>query len=140
MQLDIQTGAVLTSGDGRIDPSVSRSQFLQSSHGIIATIGVKNEPWCSFSLHLPGETMWLSLQFNGESLESISICSTDPTFGSNWADWSLDNEMARKAFHDNWLSSQGTRPGETFHWGSIWSDFDSKGGFSSIVMRFSHAT
>ena len=86
MQLDIQTGIVLTSGEGRFDASVSRSQFLSSARGIDAKVGTKNEPWCSFSVQVPGESMGLSLQFTGEQLENVSIASNDPAFGSAWAD------------------------------------------------------
>ena len=38
------------------------------------------------------------------------------------------------------LLSQGAHHGDTFHWGTVLSDFDPKGGFSSIVIRFFHAT
>lgn len=47
----------------------------------------------------------------------------------------LAKEMARKASHDDWLSRVLGSERE-FSWGSVWSDYDDRGGFSEIAVMY----
>lgn len=129
-QLQLDSGLILS-------PALSRSQFLASSDGTASTVFVKNEPWCSFRVEVPAEQVALALFFKAEVLESVRIVLTDQKFGTSWADWSEHKEMGRKAATDQWLLAHGLTPGKKYGWGSVWCGFDSKGGFSSAVIRYS---
>jgi hypothetical protein len=123
-----------------IAPSLSRSEFLDSSASDGARISVKNEPWCSWVLagrwHA-GASFAVLLQFCGEQLSAVHLENADPIYGTSWDNWSEEKQLQRKAAHDHWLlACIGSR--RVFPWGKVWSGFDPKGGFSSIVIAYSH--
>jgi hypothetical protein len=68
----------------------------------------------------------------------VSLMDPDPRFGTSWSDHSLQNEMARKASHDAWLS-RAVSPQCNDSWGTIWSGYDEQGGFSQILIRYASA-
>jgi hypothetical protein len=67
----------------------------------------------------------------------ISLMDADPRFGTSWTDQSYEKELARKASHDAWLSQALPQP--EVSWGSVWSGYDEKGGFSDIVVKYGAA-
>jgi hypothetical protein len=142
--LDPATGeVVLASSGARLGPTSTRTRFLESALGEQATISLVNEPWARYALELPpGEIgpfpATVQLQFNGEALYWITVMDGSPEFGESWDDWSRENELARRAAHDRWRASCGA-PAGRHEWGLVWSDFDDKSGFSSVVIRYDEA-
>lgn len=136
MNTDLTTGA-FTLGNGEVlGASTTRTEFLSSQAGTSSKILVKNEPWCSFSFVDVANHISLAAYFRDEKLDSIQISVVGPEYGESWSDWSPDKEMARKRANDEWLLSVGLSPGGTYSWGSVWSDYDPKGGFSCAVVRY----
>ena len=126
-----------------ITPSLSRSLFLQTSAFAATSVCVQNEPWCSYRLPAIPQAdtvLGVVLQFHGEHLVSLSLAHGAARFGSSWSDWSHERQLARKAFHERWLSAELHAPPGDYPWGSISSHYDDKGGFSSITIQYASRT
>lgn len=142
--LDPATGELILASSGvRLGPALTRTRFLESPLGRQAATSLINEPWARYALELaPGDIgpfpATVQVQFNGETLAWITVLDGSPEFGESWDDWSRENEMARRAAHDRWLTSCGAPPGR-YPWALVWSDFDDKSGFSSVVIRYDAA-
>lgn len=125
-----------------IGPSLTRDQFLASSLAAEATTHVRNEPYHSWQLkgtfRSAGRDLHVVLWFCGQRLIEISLMDSDPRFGASWAEHSLEKEMARKASHDAWLA-RCLAAQRDFTWGRVWSDYDERGGFSDIRVRYAAA-
>lgn len=136
------TGQIRLPSDGiRVGPLLTREQFLASSLARQSRELVRNEPHCSFGLptvQFDGHSFAWSLWFHGSVLRRVSIECADAEFGSSWADWSEERELARKRFHDSLLQSVlgSDWSRERYLWGTVDSGYDSKGGFSSIVVSY----
>ena len=140
MTIDEQTGCIALPEMGAvISPVLSRSQFLQMPAFSGAAVSVSNEPWCSYILAgiaQPETELSITFQFHGEQLLSLGLMHGAARFGSSWADWSEERELARKSFHERWLVRElGVQPGD-YSWGSISSHYDNRGGFSSITIQY----
>ena len=126
-----------------ITPSLTRDQFLASSLADRATTHVENEPYHSWKLNgtfrSAGLELLVVLWFRDQRLTMVSLMDPDPRFGTSWADRSRAKELARKASHDEWLSRSLTSH-RNFSWGSVWSGYDDKGGFSDVRVRYAGAT
>lgn len=130
------TGEFLLASGVLLSPHSSRTSFLSSVEGAQAKVLVKNEPWCSFHLSAGSSPLSVSVYFKGEFLDSIHFSVSGAEYGSSWGDWSEEKEMKRKSANDAWLQKYELTPGQTYSWGSVWSGYDPKGGFSSIVVRY----
>jgi hypothetical protein len=140
LTLDLHTGCLaLPEIDALISPNLSRSQFLDAPAFSGAAITVTNEPWCSYTLPAftqPETELSITLQFYEQQLLSLGLMHIAARFGRSWADWTDERELARKSFHEHWLTQElGVPPGD-YSWGSISSHYDSIGGFSSITVRY----
>ena len=140
---DAQTGTLkFEHPPTEVAPSLTRDQFLAGSLADGATTNVENEPYHSWNLNgtfrSSGLNLLVSLWFHDQHLSMVSLMDPDPRFGTSWADHSLDKEMARKASHDKWLS-RVLPSHRRSSWGSVWSGYDEKGGFSHIVVRYAVA-
>ncbi len=65
------------------------------------------------------------------------MCHTDRRFGASWDDWSEEKELARKAWHDDWLkrTSTITAP-RKYVWGRVASSYDERSADSSIEVTY----
>jgi hypothetical protein len=73
--------------------------------------------------------------FEGK-LQSVNISLSNPEiYGGGWDDFSEAKEKLRAQHTAEWLAKRGYKLGE-FDWGSIWSGYDSKGGFGHAVVRY----
>jgi hypothetical protein len=140
MRIDERTGSIELPEIGTvISPSLSRSQFLEAPAFSGAAVSVTNEPWCSYILPTiaqPETELSITFQFHGQQLLSLGLMHGAARFGSSWAEWSEERELARKSFHERWLARElGVHLGD-YSWGSISSHYDSKGGFSSITIQY----
>ena len=140
MTVDKDTGSIILPEIGAsISASLLCSQFLQTPAFAGASVVVRNDPWGSYRLPdiaQAGSRLCLVLQFHGERLQALTLCHDADRFGASWSEWSEERELARKAFHEDWLTRElGIRFGH-YPWGDISSNYDPKGGFSSILIRF----
>jgi hypothetical protein len=121
-----------------ITSTLTRAEFIRTPAFADAAVLVKNEPWCSYFLpEIPlGDTsLSLSIYFHGERLESLNFVHEAERFGVVYKN-TLEQEIAREAFHARWLTeTMGTPPGR-YSWGEIWSGCHPKDGYSSIVIRY----
>ena len=144
MMIDEETGCILLPGmRAVISSTLTRSQFLETSAFSAATVSVRNEPWCRFKLPglpLPETELCIQLQFHAERLVSLLLCHGAARFGSSWKDWSEERELARKVFHEQWLTRELRIKLGNYAWGAISSDYDAEAGFSSISIRYVHSS
>jgi hypothetical protein len=140
--IDSVTGEIqLPLGGVRVGPSLTREWLLASRVVKDCKELVRNEPYCSYELpkvQFEGHTFVWSLWFEGSVLKRVSICCGDAKFGSSWEEWSETKELDRKRLHDEVLASvlgPNWRE-ERYSWGKIYSDYDPKGGFSSIEVTY----
>ena len=142
MTISEDTGSITLPEIGAvISSSLSRSQFLQTAAFSAASVSVRNEPWCSFrlpSIPQPDTELFISLQFHGEQLLSLDLSHGAARFGTSWAEWSEQRELARKAFHERWLVSELLLHLGDYSWGAISSYYDANGGFSFITVRYAN--
>jgi hypothetical protein len=140
MTIDEETGSIILPEIGAsISASLLCSQFLQTQTFAGASVLVQNDPWCSYRLPdiaQAGSRLCVVLQFHGEHIRSLTLCHDADCFGTCWSDWSEERELARKAFHEAWLTHElGIRLGR-YPWGDISSIYDPKGGSSSIIINY----
>jgi hypothetical protein len=150
--IDATTGTIALAWDGGADPAgammlgpaTQREAFLASPLGARAAPLVKNEPWCSWQvpgLRIGGLPFALGAYFHGAALSSLGFALIDKRFGSSWDDWSEEKERARDAAHKAWLvvqlgPSDAPNALRSYPWGSVSAGYDSKGGGSSIWIRY----
>ena len=136
MTIDKDTGCILLPEiDAVISPLLSRTQFLQAAAFSAASVTLCSEPWYSYRLpSIPqSETeLFIVLQFQGEQLLSLHLAHGSARFGTSWADWTLEQELARQAFNEHWLTSDLCLHLGEYSWGDISSIYDDKGGSSFI--------
>ena len=142
MTINEDTGCITLPEIGAvISSSLSRSQFLQTAAFAAASVSVRNEPCCSYrlpSIPQPDTELFIVLQFRGEQLLSLNLCHGAARFGTSWAEWSKERELALKAFHERWVVRELRLHLGDYSWGNISSYYDDKGGFSSITVRYAN--
>lgn len=78
----------------------------------------------------------LTFYFERDILNMISFTVSDKFFiEGSWDNWSLENELEKQKYYDQWLTKEIGAKRE-FDWGTIVSFYDNKGGFSSIVLKY----
>lgn len=95
---------------------------------------------------LDGRTFRPSLYFTDGLLASVHLTWVDPeTKGASaWDGFSFDRERSIAKEDAAWLSSYLGKVASAdstfcFNWGNVWSGFDERSGFSSIVVRYRRA-
>src|SRR5947207_1712920 len=100
MKVDQVTGCVLFEElNLAVDQNTARSAFLQTPAGKMASIHVRNEPWCSFSLpvfEVMQVPFYATLWFDGGELSRISLMDGSAEFGLSWREWSEEKEHRRQ--------------------------------------------
>ena len=139
--MDLATGAIFTDAGERIHALLRRTDFERSDLGRGAAVLTRNEPWLSYLIDraIGGRPFKVALYFEAEHLDMVLLAIDEPQFGTSWAEWSLESEMARKAAHEAWLAetvAPGLGEGRKFNWGLLQSSYDVKGGGSEIVVRY----
>jgi hypothetical protein len=139
MTINEDTGCIKLPEIGTsITADLSRAQFLKIQAFTGASVLVRNEPWCSYRLPDIAQTdfyLCLLLQFHGDRLFGLSLSLWSARFGTSWSE---ERELARKAFHEHWLTNELCVRLGHYQWGDISSDYDAKGGSSSITIRYAH--
>jgi hypothetical protein len=78
----------------------------------------------------------ITFYFDDDILKMLDFIVSDKLMvAGSWDDWSEKKELQNRDYYDSWLTKQiGTN--RQFLWGTINSFYDSKGGFSSIVLKY----
>ena len=84
---------------------------------------------------IAGQQIVVGLCFFERALHSIVFAVSDQLYGTSWADWSESKERARAEATQKWLESVGYPVGE-YRWGSVYAEFDPRGGSGSAGVRF----
>ena len=134
MLVNIVTGEIVVESGAILSAGTVRSAFLSSPEGATSNILVKNEPWCSYKFSDPMESLVVGVLFKGDNLQSIHLAVVD---SASEPTWSHESELARKAENNKWLQSKGLVAGKSYSWGSVWSDYDPRGGSSSAIISYS---
>ena len=138
--IDKTTGTIRApKWDELLSAETTRSDFLASSLAEGAKVHVENEPWCSWNLKAVeiDDQKWLfTVFFHGQRITTVDIMACSPEFGTSWNDWSEEKEIARKACHDDILKKLLGDPPYEYDWGTVFSGYDAKGGFSSIAVGY----
>ncbi len=95
---------------------------------------------------LGGRTFRPSVYFTDGLLVSVHLTwvGHETEGGSAWDDFSFERERSVAKEDAAWLSSylrdvDSATSTYRFDWGTVWSGFDERSGFSSIVVRYGHS-
>lgn len=138
--------------DGRIDvgtvvfePSLNEGSLLAAAGASLKPL-IHNGVYRSYLLPktaLNGRDFRPSVYFKDGRLASVHLTYADPHTegGSAWENDSFERERAIAKDDARWLADQLRGDGSltdtyTFKWGRIWSGFDERSGFASIVVSY----
>ena len=138
--VDLATGTIrFADPAAEIPASLTRSAFLASPLADGARVSVKNEPWCSWNLGAEyvdqGHRFAVTIYFEGERLDMISIADVNPAFGTSWQDMTDEKERQRHAAHEQWLS-RSLGSARRFAWGSVSCGRDHWGNPDGITVTY----
>ena len=134
--IDTQTGRIYFD-DGLI---VSPSTVVKDLAGFEDfKLTVDNGPWKSFSIRkilIAEQEISLSIAFYNNLISSLEMaCSIDGY--DSWENYSLEKEADRMKLNDQLFEKlTGLKPPQDFHWGSIKSLFDPRGGCSVLFIKY----
>ncbi len=140
MTIDPNSGRIAFPEIGlTVDPVLTRTEFARLPTGATCLGRVRHDPTFRYQLPAvpqPDSELYAVLQFHDERLASVSLLHHAERFGSSWSDWSEPCELARKNFHEQWLASQFGITCRRYRWGEVSSNYDFKGGCSSILIEY----
>ena len=139
MTIDPNSGRIVFPEIGlTVSPSLTRTQFLRLPTGATSLARVRHDP--SFRYQLPAmpqpdSTLYVVLRFHYERLTAVSLFHHAERFDDP-SGWSEAGELARKSFHEWWLSSQFGMNCQRYRWGEVSSNDDPVGRSSSILFEY----
>jgi hypothetical protein len=137
---DLATGTLRTDLGESLGPDLTRAEFLAGPMASGAEVLVRNEPYVSWRIEreIGGRPFAVGIYFDGDRLTMVILALADPAFGSSWADWTAERELARKAAHDAWLGQIEPAIGDAREeaWGFVSSIVDDRSGGAEIVIRY----
>ena len=137
MIINKTTGAIYLPESILITAEMTRLDFETSSLGKNSKLFVKNDPWNSF--HLPkiilaDKRLNVIVFFEWNRLTRVNIAFNLDLNATTWADWSYENEMANKKYHDALLEENLGQPPYVFSWGKVASVYDERSEGSKIII------
>lgn len=88
------------------------------------------------AIELNDATVVFGFSFFKGLLKDINISLLNPElYGGSWDDFSEKKEKLRAKHTEEWLARIGYKTG-TFPWGSVWAEYDGKGGIGHAVIRY----
>ena len=139
MIINKTTGAIYLPESILITAEMTRLDFEASSLGKNSKLFVKNDPWNSF--HLPkivlaDKRLNVIVFFEWNRLTRVDIAFNLDLNVTTWADWSYENEMANKKYHDALLEENLGQPPYVFSWGKVISVYDERSEGSEIIITY----
>lgn len=123
-----------------IDADTTREEFAMSTLGVQGKLSNQFEPFRTFNCRLNlanAEALVVQLQFCQSMLASVTLTIDSRAFGESWSEWTMENEMRRKARHDEILAASGVENDRKYAWGAACSFYDERSGGSSIYVSYS---
>ena len=74
--------------------------------------------------------------FEWNRLARVNIAFNLDLNATTWADWSYENEMANKKYHDTLLEENLGQPPYVFSWGKVASVYDERSEGSEIIITY----
>ena len=147
--IDRETGSLVLRA-GRVDPSVTRSEFRASLMAAGAQWDDMHTGWMHAQLpvEVDGDRkVGVRLLFDGERFDGYRLWLVDARYGTSWDDWSEEKQLAQRDAHDAWLVEMlgpglrrqtpgGMELSYSLPWGDVWSAYDPRSAGSSIGVRF----
>jgi len=161
--IDPTDGALALPNGNTISPTLTQTEFREGPVFQAASPhDYGTHPWIHFNFKgglVEGKPLLVSLCYYDQLLVMVSLTvNLYPPGPADWSNYSLEVEAATKTFHDQLLVGQFGKPTHTvdmspghlkaaqatlarsnewrFNWGSVFSGHDSKGGGTSIVVRY----
>lgn len=163
MHIDPQTGTVGLPNGYSVDPSLTQDGFRASA--LFSQARSQDHgtwPWIHYHFsggHLEGKELLVSLCFYDQVLVYLSMTADlYPPGPKDWSTYSLAVEAAIKDFHDRLLEQTLGKPSRSdqlpygelpaaqatlahphiweLPWGTVHSAYDSKGGDTSIIVKY----
>jgi hypothetical protein len=117
----------------------TRSEFLASPLAKDSRIEVKNEPYCSWQLSpARWEGKWWSVVafFYGQKLTRLVLAARDEKTGSNWENWSEEQEHDLKGYHDEVIQRVLGRAAHVYSWGKVSSEHSPQDASGNIIVEY----
>ena len=78
----------------------------------------------------------ITFYFDNDILKKLDFIISDKLIvDGSWDDWSEKKELQNRDYYNDWLTKE-IGSDRQFVWGTVNSFYDSKGGFSSIVLKY----
>ena len=158
---DLTAGILALDTGETIGPALGCRDFADTSAARAGTLHVAAGR-SIFELRnctISGARFHARIEYLWEALQRIDLMMLTDRDGSTWADWTRDNEMARKRAHESWAAAHIGRelvlkpyllpepivpydagPDHPRHalfpWGELISFYDDKGGASYLSLCF----
>ena len=132
MKIDVFNGSV-TFASGAIGPLMDRVAFLNSSVGVRAEKVLENAGFVHLRFH-PEPGIHASALFKDDRFHQLFVLMATPS--DDISEWTEAHELERMDVHDKWLRQELGKPPYEYAWGSIVSEYDSKGCESEIIFTY----
>ena len=132
-------GEIELAPDLRVGARTTEAEFLRSKLARRAKALTPSPGFSAYRLDrqlIFGRSFRMTLRFHHGRLVAIELYQVGAVSKASWAEWSKEEESARKADHDAWLASLLGPPPYAYAWGSIGSTYDPLGGYSHIMIRY----
>ena len=138
--IDIKTGNITFDKDFVINQNSDFDSVSKMELGETQEIDDMGNGWIWLrikNISNSGYFFNISFAFKNQILKELSFIVSEKKFdlNPNWTDWSEKDELKKLKKYKNWLNKEIGENRE-FDWGQIWSNYDPKGGFSSIGLRY----
>ena len=78
----------------------------------------------------------ITFYFDNDILKMLDFIVSDKLIvAGSWDDWSEKKELKNRDYYNDWLTKE-IGSNRQYAWGTVNSFYDSKGGFSSIVLKY----
>jgi len=77
----------------------------------------------------------MTFYFNIDNLNSIEFVVSDKIIMFSWDDWSLEGELKKKDYFEDWLTNQIGKVRQ-FAWGKVDASYDNKSASSGIYLKY----
>lgn len=134
-----RNGILHLSGEDTLGPGLREADFLRSPLGQASKSNGSNDGWSRY--HVEGDLdnglmCSAGLYFFDGRLRHINFQPHWPGRARGWRNWSEEGELRVRDQNNQLLAEYLGPPPYVFAWGSIWSGYDPKGGFSSIFVSY----
>jgi hypothetical protein len=132
VKISVFDGSMSFAG-GTVQRHMDRSRFLATELGRSAQVEHVNEDWRRVNIR-PESGIAATLLFDGDRLHQVWVLMAMPA--DEIDEWTMENELKRKAAHDAWLRVELGKPPYDYVWGKIASELDAKGCVSEIIVTY----